>query len=131
MKPKFSLAQMRDVWIDAYASGDIDQLDFVECDHFFVKRGEKMLSKRQQLGHIRSRVAAGTWDRPHVRDESIDVTEHAAWATVSGVGSMMKNAKACSRFSFVELWLVSGGRWQVAALCYEDLSRAGQVLPPP
>ncbi|KJK22393.1 hypothetical protein UB46_21700 [Burkholderiaceae bacterium 16] len=122
MKPEFSLLQMRDVWIDAYKYGDIDQLDFVQSAHFFVKRGEMILTKQQQLGHIRTRVAANAWraDELNAHDETKDVMEHAEWATISGTGSMRQNGRVLSRFRFLELWLVSDGRWQVAALCYED-----------
>ncbi|WP_157378150.1 hypothetical protein [Burkholderia ubonensis] len=37
MKTKCDLMQMRDVWLNAWRNGEVDQLNFVESPHFFIK----------------------------------------------------------------------------------------------
>ena len=129
MNTKYGLLEMRDVWIDAYMNGDIDQLNFVESPHFFVKRGNRILTKLQQISSIRRQLSEKTWHgfALHVRDEITEFEESRLWASVSGTGSMQRDGRVLSRFDFLELWLINDDRWQIAALCYEEKECQGGV----
>jgi hypothetical protein len=126
MKPKFDLLSMREVWIDAYLTGDVEQLAYVESAHFFVKHGGLTKTKQQQLARLRrfaaeyvSRMSGMTYV-----DESRCITEYGEWATISGICAMRKHGQVFERNAFTELWIIDGGRWQVAALCYEHHPRS-------
>ncbi|WP_226242540.1 hypothetical protein [Burkholderia metallica] len=47
----------REVWIDAYLTGNVEQLAYVESAHFFVKHGDLTKTKQQQLARLRSFAA--------------------------------------------------------------------------
>ena len=120
MKPKFDLLSMREVWIDAYLTGDVEQLAYVESAHFFVKHGGLTKTKQQQLARLRtfsaeyvSRMSGMTYV-----DESRCIIEYGEWATISGICAMRNNGQVFERNAFTELWVIDDGRWQVAALCY-------------
>ncbi|MCA8017547.1 hypothetical protein [Burkholderia metallica] len=121
MEPEFDLLPTREVWIDAYLTGNVEQLAYVESVHFFVKHGDLTKTKQQQLARLRSFAAEHVSRMSGVTyvDESRCITEYREWATISGVGVMWKNGQIVQRNAFTELWLISDGRWQVAALCYE------------
>ncbi|TCW75090.1 nuclear transport factor 2 family protein [Burkholderia sp. SRS-46] len=121
MKTKYSLMQMRDVWLDAWRNGDIDQLNFVESLHFFIKHGDAVRTKPQHLARMRAYAAehaARQWGMTY-EDEVRHVVERGEWATVSGINAMRRNGRLCARHEFMELWLICDARWQIAALCYE------------
>ncbi|WP_323121656.1 hypothetical protein [Burkholderia alba] len=103
-------------------NGDTDQLNFVESTHFFVKRGDRILTKSQQIAYIQRHGAEKTWRNfgLDIHNEIKNVAESQRWATISGTGAMQRDNKTLSRFDFLELWLINSGRWQIAALCYED-----------
>ncbi|MBP0716337.1 hypothetical protein ABXK61_23935 [Burkholderia sola] len=128
MKNKYSLLQMRDVWIDAYISGDIDQLNFVESAHFFVKRRDRILTKVQQIASIQRRLAEKTWPDcgPRIHQDITAIVEDHSWASISGTGSMASNGKDLTRFDYLELWVVNENRWQIAALCYDEKRREAE-----
>ncbi|WP_230975304.1 hypothetical protein [Burkholderia multivorans] len=122
MEPSYSLCQMRAVWIDAYLNGDVDQLNFVESPHFFVKRGTQILTKSQQLAHLQRHASEQTrrncnW---HAHGETTEYAESGQWASIRGAGSMLCDGKTVSAVNFFELWLVDDNRWQIAALCYDE-----------
>jgi hypothetical protein len=129
MKHKYSLLQMRDVWIDAYMNGDIDQLNFVESSHFFIKRGSRILTKTQQLSYIQRHLSEQTWRNfgLHVHDEIMEITQKPQWASFSGIGSMRRDGRILTTFDFLELWLIFEDRWQIAALCYDENDREGRT----
>ncbi|MGN8192190.1 hypothetical protein PPH94_015970 [Burkholderia cepacia] len=129
MNTKYGLLEMRDVWIDAYVNGDIDQLNFVESPHFFVKRGNRILTRLQQISSIQRHLSEKTWRgfALHVRDEITEFQEGRLWASISGTGSMQRDGRILSRFDFLELWIISDDRWQIAALCYEEKKCQGWV----
>ena len=111
---------MREVWIDAYLTGDVEQLAYVESAHFFVKHGGLTKTKQQQLARLRtfsaeyvSRMSGMTYV-----DESRCIIEYGEWATISGICAMRNNGQVFERNAFTELWVIDDGRWQVAALCY-------------
>ncbi|WP_423393105.1 hypothetical protein [Burkholderia sp. LMG 21824] len=122
MKTKYDLIQMRDVWIDAYTNGDIDQLSFVESPHFFVKRGDIIITRHQQISHIKQHLSENTWRRFDLgfRDETIRITESKQWASISGTSSIRRDGMALIWFNFLEPWLACDDRWQIAALCYDE-----------
>ncbi|RQR34786.1 MULTISPECIES: hypothetical protein [unclassified Burkholderia] len=130
MKTKYDLLEMRDVWIDAYMNGDIDQLNFVESSHFFVKRRDRTVTKLQQISFIRQRLSENTWPDVGLRvhDEITEVERNRLWASISGTGSMRRGGRTLIRFDFLELWLINGGRWQIAALCYDEKEREGNEM---
>ncbi|MDP9582001.1 UNVERIFIED_ORG: hypothetical protein J2791_001283 [Burkholderia contaminans] len=119
---KSSLMKMRRSWVNAYVDGDIGQLNLAESAHFFVKRGSKILTKAQQISQIQRRLSEETWGDFdfHTHDEITEISENQHWASIKGKGSMRRDGKMRSRFDFLELWLVDDGRWQIAALCYDE-----------
>ncbi|AXK66687.1 DUF4440 domain-containing protein [Burkholderia sp. IDO3] len=122
MKNKYSLLQMRDVWIDAYMNNDIDQLNFMENPHFFVKQGDRILTKPQQISHLQrhlSEKGQRNFDL-QVHNEITAITESPHWASISGTGSTRRDGSVLTRFKFLELWLIHDDRWQIAALCYDE-----------
>ncbi|CAB3763082.1 hypothetical protein GQ57_22065 [Burkholderia sp. MSh2] len=127
MKTRYGLLEMRDVWIDAYMNGDIDQLKFVESPHFFVKRGDRILTRLQQISAMQRHLSEKTWRgfSLQVRDEITAIEESPLWASISGTGSMQRGEGILTRFDFLELWLVNDDRWQIAALCYEEKEYQG------
>ncbi|MCA8090566.1 hypothetical protein LGM65_06620 [Burkholderia anthina] len=130
MKPKYDLPQMRNVWIDAYMNGDTDQLNFVESPHFFVKRGDRILTKQQQIFYIQRHLSGKAWVHfgLHVHNEITEITEQRQWASISGTGSMRRDGRTLVRFNFLELWLIHDDRWQIAALCYDEKEYEGEML---
>lgn len=129
MKPRYSLLQMRDVWIDAYMNGDVDQLNFVESSHFFVKRGGRILTKSQQISYIQRHLLEQTWCNfgLYVHDEITKISEKQQWASFSGTGSMRRDGRILTTFDFLELWLIFDDRWQIAALCYDENDRESGI----
>ncbi|WP_175792368.1 hypothetical protein [Burkholderia ambifaria] len=129
MKPKYGLSQMRNVWIDAYMNGDVDQLNFVESPHFFVKRRDRVLIKNQQISYIQRHLSENTWCHfgLHVHNEATKIIECREWASISGNGSMRRDERILVWFSFLELWLVHDNRWQIAALCYDETERENEI----
>ncbi|RQR27080.1 DUF4440 domain-containing protein [Burkholderia sp. Bp9143] len=130
MKTKYDLLEMRDVWIDAYMSGDVDQLNFVESAHFFVKRGGRILTKLQQISSIERHLSEKTGFNLglHVHTEITVIAEDRHWASISGTGSMRRDGRTLTRFDFLELWLVNDDRWQIAALCYDEKECEDEVM---
>jgi hypothetical protein len=122
MITRYSLSQMRDVWIDAYLHGDTDQLNFVQSPHFFVMYANKILTKSQQIAYITRHRSEHTWHYPGVslRHNITSIVESPRWTAISGFGEMRRDDNALSRFEFLELWLIIDNRWQIASLCYEE-----------
>ncbi|RQR46797.1 MULTISPECIES: DUF4440 domain-containing protein [unclassified Burkholderia] len=121
MEPRFTLMQMREVWIDAYRHADVEQLDFVASPHFFIQHENRFRPKAQFLARMRALSAerATVTRRVAYRDDAIQIAEHAQWATISGTGFVWHDGTMDSRFDFLELWCVSDTRWRIAALCHE------------
>lgn len=121
MKPKYSLQQMRDVWTQAYFSAEIEQLRYVEADCFFVKRGNRVQTKQQQLQAL-ARQADTSFAQVgmHMKDVEVTIREAVGWALVQGTGQTLHHERVVDSFVFCELWIVEGGRWRVSALCIDD-----------
>lgn len=121
MEPRFTLAQMRDVWIDAYRHADVEQLDFVASPHFFVRHEARIRPKAQFLARMRVVAAERTPDRPAIayRDETMQIVTRGRCATITGIGSVRIDQAIDSRFDFVEQWCVIDARWRIAALWHE------------
>lgn len=121
MNPRFTLTQMRDVWIDAYRHADVEQLDFVASPHFFIQHENRIRTKAQFLARMRVLAAdrASASSSGAYRDEVRQIVEHGPWATISGIGSVWNDGTIDARFDFLELWCICDARWQIAALCYE------------
>ncbi|WP_175883017.1 DUF4440 domain-containing protein [Burkholderia sp. BCC0044] len=121
MEPRFTLAQIRDVWIDAYRHADVEQLDFVASPHFFVQHEAHIRTKAQFLARMRVVAAERVSDRQGIayRDETMQIVTCGQRATITGVGSVRINPAIDSRFDFVERWCVIDARWRIAALRYE------------
>ncbi|KVN41315.1 hypothetical protein WJ63_22920 [Burkholderia pyrrocinia] len=121
MKTKYDLMQMRDVWLDACRNGDIDQLNFVESPHFFIKHGDAVRTKPQHLARMRAYAAEHAERHAGMayEDEIRHVVERDEWAAVSGISAMRKNGRLVARQEFLELWLVCDARWRIAAFCFE------------
>ncbi|MGU3779217.1 hypothetical protein [Burkholderia metallica] len=75
----------REVWIDAYLTGNVEQLAYVESAHFFVKHGDLTKTKQQQLALLRSFATEHVSRMSGVTyvDESRCITEFGEWATIS------------------------------------------------
>jgi hypothetical protein len=127
MITRYSLSQMRDVWIDAYLHGDTEQLHFVQSPHFFVMHKNKILTKIQQIAQITRRRSEQAVHYPHVsfRHDVTSIIDGQLWTTISGFGEMRRGDDTLSRFEFLELWLISDNRWQIASLCYEECTHNG------
>ncbi|RQS36274.1 DUF4440 domain-containing protein [Burkholderia sp. Bp8992] len=120
MEPRFTLAQMRDVWIDAYRHADIEQLDFIASPHFFVQHKAYIRTKAQFLARMRVAAAERASDTGIAyQDETMQIVTRGQWATITGIGSVRINQAIDSRFDFVEDWCVMGARWRIAALRHE------------
>jgi hypothetical protein len=123
MPLKYSLQQMRDVWIQAYFSTDIEQLQYVEADCFFVKIGNKVQNKQQQLFTLtHKRDASSVHASMQMQDLEVTFREEKGWASVQGTGRTLHNEQVVNSFVFCELWFVEGDRWRVAALCIDACS---------
>ena len=121
MEPRFTLAQMRDVWIDAYRHADVEQLDFIASPHFVVHHENRIRTKAQFLARMRIVAAERASDRFRVtyRDETMQIVTRGQWATITGIGSVWINQAIDSRFDFEEQWCVNHARWRIAALRHE------------
>ncbi|WP_253574757.1 hypothetical protein [Burkholderia multivorans] len=110
-------------------NGDTDQLSFVENSHFFVKRGNKVLTKPQQISYIQRHLREQTWCNFDLRvhDTVMEISEHRQWASISGTGTMQRNGIVLSQFDFLELWIIFDNRWQIVALCYDEKEREDSV----
>jgi hypothetical protein len=124
MKNEYSLLDVRAVWIDSYRKGLLDWLSYLESPFFFVKRGDKIMSKREQLAVIdRSRLASlSGWASDLDFNESIEeIRDFSGWSTVFGSAMFSRNGEVVGEYRFFELWIMSEGRWQIASLCYDDM----------
>ncbi|MBY4873573.1 nuclear transport factor 2 family protein [Burkholderia sp. AU42008] len=121
MEPRATLAQMRDVWIDAYRHADVEQLDFIASPHFVVRHEAHIRTKAQFLARMRVVAAERAVDRSGIeyRDETMQIVTRGQWATITGIGSVWISQAIDSRFDFVEQWCVIDARWRIAALCHE------------
>ncbi|MDN7426382.1 hypothetical protein CFB89_22435 [Burkholderia sp. AU16741] len=121
MEPRFTLAQMRDVWIDAYRHADVEQLDFVASPGFFVQHEARIRTKAQFLARMRVVAAERPSDRSGIayRDETMQIVTRGQRATITNIGAVRINHTTDSRFDFVEQWCVIDARWRIAALCHE------------
>jgi hypothetical protein len=124
MNNEYSLLDVRAVWIDSYRKGLLDWLSYLESPFFFVRRGDKVMSRREQLAVMeRSRSAslfglAGDLDF----NESIEeIRDFSGWSTVFGSATFSRKGEVVGKYRFFELWLISEGRWQIASLCYDDI----------
>jgi hypothetical protein len=120
MSPKYSLAQMRAVWLNAYFEMDIEQLDYVEAGCFFVKDSRRVVSRQQQLLNIRRQKENGERPGTAMRDIQVETVETGTWATVQGTGQILDGNVVIRDIAFVELWIIENERWRVAALCYDE-----------
>ncbi|MBR8130960.1 nuclear transport factor 2 family protein [Burkholderia ambifaria] len=120
MEPQFTLAQMRDVWIDAYRHADVEQLDFVASPHCFVQHETRIRTKAQFLARMRVVAAERASGRvcAAYRDETMQIVTRGQRATVTGTGSVWIDQAIDSRFDFLERWYVIDARWRIAALCH-------------
>lgn len=127
MNNRYSLNHIREVWINAYLNGEVDWLSYLEAPTFFVKRGDKLISKSEQISFIeRSREKYPTKKHKEVEfiESTIDIKEHKGWATVFGSALFKRNGEIISQSNFFELWLVIEERWQIASLCIDDTDQA-------
>ncbi|WP_175921198.1 DUF4440 domain-containing protein [Burkholderia latens] len=122
MEPRFTLAQMRDVWIDAYRRADVEQLAFVASPYFFVQHEARIRTKAQFLARMRIVAAERAPDSLDIeyRDETKQIVVRGQSATITGIGSVWINQAIDSRFDFVEQWYVIDARWRIAGLRYEQ-----------
>lgn len=124
MKNKYSIMQIREVWINAYLNGEVDWLDYLEIPLFFVIRNGRHISKSEEIEFIeRSRRKFPNRRTNNVEYAEVidEMQERKYWATVTGSAKIKKNDVIASQFDFFELWLVVDNRWQVAKLCIEDI----------
>ncbi|WP_206997119.1 hypothetical protein [Trinickia mobilis] len=129
MNKKYSLKQMREVWIDAYLNGEVDWLAYLEAPSFFVRKGAEQISKAGQMANIERSQAKFPNRRPgdvEFKELISEIREHTEWATVSGFASFRRKGEIVSQCEFFELWLVLENRWQIASLCIEDINRAAR-----
>ncbi len=121
MEPRFTLAQMRDVWIDAYRHADVEQLDFVASPNFFVLHEAHIRTKAQFLARMRVVAAERASNRSGIayRDETMQIVTRGQRATITGIGAVRINQAIDSRFDFVEQWCVIDARWRIASLRHE------------
>ncbi|MHA7683670.1 hypothetical protein [Cupriavidus sp. PET2-C1] len=130
MNNRYLLNQIREVWINAYLNGEVDWLSYLEAPTFFVKRGDKLIFKSEQISFIeRSRAKFPTKKSKGVefRESIIDMQERKGWATVYGSASFKRNGEIVSQCNFFELWLIIDERWQIASLCIEDANQAAEA----
>ncbi|WP_321931546.1 DUF4440 domain-containing protein [Burkholderia cenocepacia] len=121
MEPRFTLAQMRDVWIDAYRHADVEQLDFVASPNFFVLHEAHIRTKAQFLARMRVVAAERASNRSGIayRDETMQIVTRGQRATITGIGTVRINQAIDSRFDFVEQWCVIDAQWRIASLRHE------------
>lgn len=121
MEPRFTLAQMRDVRIDAYRHADVEQLDFVASPNFFVLHEAHIRTKAQFFARMRIVAAERASNRSGIayRDETMQIVTRGQRATITGIGTVRINQAIDSRFDFVEQWCVIDARWRIASLRHE------------
>jgi len=124
MKNKYSIMQIREVWINAYLHGEVDWLDYIEIPLFFVIRNGRSISKSEEIEFIersRRKFPNRRADNVEYAEVVDQMQERKYWGTVSGSAKIKKNGAIASQFYFFELWLVVDNRWQIAKLCIEDI----------
>ncbi|QEM83614.1 nuclear transport factor 2 family protein [Halomonas binhaiensis] len=124
MEINISLEKVRKLWIEAYFKGDVDCLADIESPFFFVKSGETIISKDEQLSNVRKNRYKRLVNKCDIVDfrESIDeVREHPGCTTVSGRATVYCESEIVGRYDFFEVWMVVDDRWQIAYLCYEAI----------
>lgn len=130
MNSKYLLKQIREVWIDAYLNGEVDWLSYLESPSFFIKRGEELISKSEQISYIkrsRSKFPTKKQEGVEFRESIIEIREHNGWSTIFGSASFKRNGEIVSQCNFFELWLIIEERWQIASLCIEDFDQASEA----
>lgn len=63
----------------------------------------------------------------HVHNEITAITENPCWTSISGKGSMRHEGDVLTWCKFLELWLIHDDRWQITALCYDELECKGAM----
>ncbi len=128
MSSKYSLTQVREVWVNARLNGEVDWLDYLEAPTFFLKANGELVSKANQIAYIersRKKFPNKRAGEAEFKETGIGIQQHKSWATVTGSACLKRDGKIVHQFEFLELWLIVGGRWQIASLCIEDIEHAG------
>ncbi|AOK63131.1 hypothetical protein WL71_05235 [Burkholderia ubonensis] len=126
MNEKYTLEQIREVWLNAYFNGETDWLAYLEAHLFFVTRNGELISKSEQIEFIERSRAKFPSKRANIVEFGETVAEMKKqdhWATVSGSAWIKRNGEIVSQCDFFELWLMVENRWQIATLCIEDIDR--------
>ncbi|AZE50118.1 hypothetical protein C4K04_4459 [Pseudomonas chlororaphis] len=123
MSNKYSLKQIREVWINAYLNGEVDWLSYLEASTFFIKRNSELISKAEQIAYIersRTKFPNKKAGAAKLRETVKEMQEHKNWTTVSGLACFERDGEIVNQCEFFELWLLVENRWQIASLCIED-----------
>lgn len=127
MNSKYSLTQVRDVWVNARLNAEVDWLDYLEAPTFFLRANGELVSKANQIAYIersRKKFPNKRAGEAEFKETGIEIQQHKSWATVTGSACLKRDGKIVHQFEFLELWLIQAGRWQIASLCIEDIEHA-------
>ncbi|MCY1543444.1 hypothetical protein D9M68_792640 [compost metagenome] len=130
MNRKYSLKQIRAVWINAYLKGEVDWLGYLEAPCFFIKDSDELIFKANQIANIERRRAK--FPNKRATDFEFKETverfhEYSSWAVVSGSACFKRGGDIVSQCNFFELWLLMDDRWQIASLCLEYTTRSREM----
>jgi hypothetical protein len=129
MSRKYSLASIREVWLDAYLNGDASWLEYLEAPCFVVVNGPTLVSKAEQIAYLeRSRQKfPGGRNGDFSFTQSVHRTlERESWATVVGSFVSSRNGRQISNCDFSEFWISTEGSWRITSLYLRDKSGAAE-----
>ncbi|CAK9887188.1 MAG: hypothetical protein XXXJIFNMEKO3_LKCDNKCA_00136 (plasmid) [Candidatus Erwinia impunctatus] len=88
MSFKTDLNLMRKEWYNAFYTGNVDQLDYLETEWFISTNGQKVIYKKHQLRKVNMRSAEQKNLSLTRREYDVEIREFKGIACVSGKAAL-------------------------------------------
>lgn len=127
MTSLFPLSSVREVWIDAYFSGDLEWLSYLEAPTFIVIEGDIVTSKKEQLQFLEVSKRKFPRGRSGVNlaHTVVEHREMSGWASVAGHFTLTRDGVVHRTGSFFEIWAIVDRRWNIYSLYLKDSVHCG------
>lgn len=120
MSFKTDLNLMRKEWHNAFYTGNIEQLDYLETEWFISTNGQKVIYKKHQLRKVSMRPAEQKLLSLTRREHDVEIREFKGIACVSGKAAL-ENDDETVHIGFVENWIMVNGGWKLQFVTFEEL----------
>ncbi|PHI30010.1 nuclear transport factor 2 family protein [Budvicia aquatica] len=119
---KSDLNLMRQEWYNAFYTGNIEQLDYLETDWFLATNGQKFLYKKHQLRKISLGFSTKSSLCSNVIRKEYDViiSEFKGIACVSGK-ALITETNSVTNVNFIENWIKINGGWKLQFQSFEAI----------